>query len=82
MASETATNTTTTATSFVDTYIDNSKHLDDTEIINKLATFSDDDDTCSFDSEQDEKLLTPPITEDEEQECQQVDDKAIDWGNL
>lgn len=33
---------------------------DDIVIVNKLATFSDDDSSCSFDSEEDDKIFTPP----------------------
>lgn len=43
---------------------------DDIVIINKLAAFSDDDSACSFESEEDEKLFTPPLPAE-------ID---VDWG--
>lgn len=47
---------------------------DDIVIINKLATFSDDDSACSFDSEEDEKLFTPPLP------VELKDPLDVDWG--
>lgn len=63
-------NTTTATTNGAETdkvlierYIDKSKLSSDINSPNNTATitFSDDDSACSFDSEEDEKLLTPPL---------------------
>lgn len=67
-----APNTTTTTTTtdaagtdkvLIETYIDKSKLSSDINSPNNTTTitFSDDDSACSFDSEEDEKLLTPPL---------------------
>lgn len=60
----TTTDTTGTDEVLIETFIDKSK-LSSSDINSPdstaTITFSDDDSACSFDSEEDEKLLTPPL---------------------
>ncbi len=79
----------------VDSFTNNSKiSSSDINSTNNSITFSDDDSSCSFDSEEDEKLLTPPIqlsdknpiTEEEQvintiEECKEENDN-VDWGKV
>ncbi|KAI7900309.1 rab-GTPase-TBC domain-containing protein [Cokeromyces recurvatus] len=52
-----------------------------TEMFDKITTFSDDDSACSFYSEEDEKLLTPPLAtpEKELQEPYLAKEDDVDW---